>query len=294
LFAETMFHLYYSPNILDKSSVFVIISNEWRKVNTVNNNQLKQNEKNQQIKVEEQMEKKEEKEPKDKQTKTKKRIKLVLKTILIITALVFSWRFYSLVRFEGRFTPWYVWGISNPYKYWQEHIGLKLIEHGKRYDLKPTIDENDPTTYNVYQNKKHHFRFKYPKGFDLESEESLGYKGQDNYIKFSKKGDYSRESQCWVYILYKGWGVGKNWLPRKRLLVEHYIKKGSTPFYFVTKNGQIAYIINYHANSTEPKNKEVMYVDPLHNSNIIRVSSTCYPDSIQMIDDIISTFEFTP
>ncbi len=45
LFAETMFHLYYSPNILDKGSVFVIINNEQRKVNTVNNNQSKQNEK---------------------------------------------------------------------------------------------------------------------------------------------------------------------------------------------------------------------------------------------------------
>ncbi len=243
------------------------------------------------------MEKKEEK-TKEKQTKTKKRIKLVLKTILIITALVFSWRFYSLVRFEGRFTPWYVWGISNPYKYWQEHIGLKLIEHGKRYDLKPTIDENDPTTYNVYQNKKHHFRFKYPKGFDLEREESPSEDDDlDTGVVFSKR-DNPQKIQCSIYVMYKGWGVGKNWLPRARLFVEYYIRKGNIPFYFITKNGQIVHTNNCGSsrlNLFKDKEALVDYVDKKSDRMYYVVAGGRGKECpIDFLVDVLTTFEFTP
>ncbi len=249
--------------------------------------------KDQQTKVKEQTEKKKEK-TKEKQTRVRKRVKLVLKTILIITALVFFWRFYSLVRFEGRFTPWYVWGISNPYKYWQEHIGLKLIEHGKRYDLKPTIDENDPTTYNVYQNKKHHFRFKYPKKFYIKNDISFY---SDIADLFYVLADKKSPTKCEVILMYTGWGVGKNWLPRKRYsLDKRIVASNQVARYFIAKNGQIIFIDNDFIINKDTTNKQsgisVEFFDKGEDRSVsVRIVGV---NCDKVIENILSTFEFTP
>lgn len=233
-----------------------------------------------------------------KKTEQKKNrvIMLIIKTIVAIVVVIMLWRSYSLFTFEGKFAPWYVWGVSEPFKYWQEHIGLPLIEHGKEYKLELSIDEQDSKTYNVYKNEKHHFEFKYPKGFYVRVDNTIGgNKGQATDIKFFKEGDPTKTVRCGMYILYKGWGVGKNWLPRSRSFVEYYIKKGNTPFYFLTKNRQIVNTNsggNPNSNLIKDNSGLVTYINPSRTSDIINVSFGCERNSIEVMNDIISTFQF--
>ena len=61
--------------------------------------------------------------------------------LIISGFLVIGWFGYSLIRFDGYYSPAYVYGLSNPFKYYQEHIGSLLLKYGKEYKLKPTIDK---------------------------------------------------------------------------------------------------------------------------------------------------------
>lgn len=226
--------------------------------------------------------------------KRRLRLSTIIKIVLVVLVMVFFWRIYSLVRFEGRFSPWYVYGISNPYKYWQEHIGLPLIENGKQYDLKLSIDENNPETYNIYRNEKYNFEFKYPKGFYVKVDGAF-FGGIGTSIEIFKKGDVLEKNVCNLNVLYKGWGVGKNWLPRSRAFMENYIKKGNIPFYFLTQQGQIVHTNSCgDPNSTLIKDKGglISYINPNKKNSVLNVSFGCNDSEINVINDVIATFQF--
>ncbi len=156
--------------------------------------------------------------------------------------IVTGWLVYSILRFDGIYSPVYVYGLSNPYKYYQKHIGKLLIEHGTEYKLEPTIDENNPKTYNTYRNKEHNFEFKYPKGFNINIDDDFFYNKRGINIKFYTNN--SAKVVCAVDIIYKGRGVGKNWLPRRRGCIGWMITNHKELRYFYTKNGQIACTTN--------------------------------------------------
>ena len=222
----------------------------------------------------------------------KKLVVMIMKIIVVIVVIVVLWCFYSLIRFEEKFTPWYVYGVSNPYEYYQKHIGALLLENGKQYDLKLSIDENNPETYNVYRDEEHNFEFKYPKGFYVKVNNTF-FGDTGTIIEVFKNGDNSK--QCTIDVLYKGWGVGRNWLPRERLFMENYIKKGNATFYLLTKQGQIVHTNSGgDSNSTLTKDKGglINYINPNKQNEIVDVSFGCKKNEINIINDIITTFQF--
>ena len=167
--------------------------------------------------------------------------------------LVFGWRAYSLVRFDGVYSPMYVYGLSNPFKYYQKHIGSLLLKYGKEYKLKPTIDENNPETYSVYRNDKHGFEFKYPREYNLRVDDTFHSNSGDILIGTINKNSNIR---CEILMMYKGWGVGEDWLPKKRYFNEHNLKSDKGIKYFISKNGQIILMNN---NSILNKSNNIQY-----------------------------------
>jgi hypothetical protein len=206
--------------------------------------------------------------------------------LLFIVLFAMVWRVYSMFTFEGYFTPWYVWGISNPFEYWQKHIGLLLIENGKPYDLKLSIDENDSNTYNIYRNKKHNFEFKYPKGFFMKVDDSLD--NRSTSIKIFKNEKKVKVDLCYVTAQYIWRGGSKDWIPRRRLSMENFIKKGNTPFYFVTKQGQVVHTDN---NIYSDNNAQICYINK-KKSQIIDFSIGGEECPHDLLVDIILTFQF--
>ena len=79
----------------------------------------------------------------------KKIIKNVSIIIAAVVLVIFLWFTYSLIRFDGFFSPIYTFGLSNPYKYYQEHIGELLLEHGQKY----RIDDIDTSDWKIYEDK---------------------------------------------------------------------------------------------------------------------------------------------
>ena len=171
--------------------------------------------------------------------KKNKKIILIVKTIIAIVVVVMLWCFYSLVRFDGIYSPIYVWGLSNPYKYYQKHIGSLLVKHGTEYKLKPTIDEQDSKTYNVYRDKEYHFEFKYPKEFKMSLDDNFVSSDIGTFIKFRNKSN-----SCFVRISLKGRGVGVNWIPRDLAILKKRILTNHEILYFYGQNKQVAYINN--------------------------------------------------
>jgi len=207
--------------------------------------------------------------------------------------LVFGWRAYSLVRFDGVYSPMYVYGLSNPFEYYQKHIGSLLLKYGKEYKLKPTIDENNPETYNVYRDEEHNFEFKYQKGFYVKVNNTF-FGDTGTIIEVFKNGDNLKKNQCTIDVLYKGWGVGRDWLPKRRSCVKWMIANNKKLRYFYAKNGQIVHTTNCgmpNLKLFEDRSALVDYIDK--NSNrmyYVTIGGKKCSDKVMV--DVLTTFQF--
>jgi len=218
----------------------------------------------------------------------KKLVVMIMKIIVVIVVVVVLWCFYSLIRFDGIYSPAYVFGLSDPYRYYQEHIGLVLLENGAEYKMEPTINEKDSETYKVYENKEHNFRFKYSKDFDISVNSNAFYNDNGTEIKFFNKNN--SVTVCHVYVKYKGWGVGANWLPKKRRFIENQINNKQGEKYIITKHRQIVSALSASDPNREifnTKYVQIAYVDKKNNLvlDVVIGGKKC-------IDNIVSTFEF--
>ena len=224
--------------------------------------------------------------------KKNKKIMLIVKTIIVIVVVVMLWCFYSLVRFDGIYSPIYVWGLSNPYKYYQKHIGSLLVKHGTEYKLKPTIDEQNPKTYNVYRNEEHRFEFKYPKGVDIKIDNTVRSDTSDSLIASSNR-DY--DVKCEILAIYKGWGVGKNWLPKRRRFNKQNLENSKIIKYFIAKNGQIILIDNDFMKKKNITNAQygvsVEFFGDNQQEKFVRIHVVGI-NCGQLIENIFSTFQF--
>ena len=223
--------------------------------------------------------------------KKNKKIMLIVKTIIVIVVVVMLWCFYSLVRFDGIYSPIYVWGLSNPYKYYQKHIGSLLVKHGTEYKLKPTIDEQNPKTYNVYRNEEHRFEFKYPKGTMVQTNKEFYPNISTNLTILDSK---NRENKCVMFIMYKGWGVGRSWLPRRRECVNWMVSSHKDLQYFYAKNGQIVHTTNCgypSLNLLRDKEALIDYIDKKTGKMYyITIGGEQCPK--ELLVNVITTFKF--
>ena len=211
---------------------------------------------------------------------------VILGTCLYSSVFVALWLIYSLFRFDGFYSPLYVYGLSDSFKYYQEHIGLQLIENGIEYDMNTMHDEPE---LKVYKDIEHGFEFKYSN--DLKVSVHKFSKDVGEELEFKNKG---LNKKCTVGIRYKGRGVGVNWLPKNRMILETRITKGDEILYFYGTNGQIAYINNM----TKPRkvikdryvNFSTLFINQSDNKFVrVNISGN---DCLNFTRRTIATFQF--
>lgn len=155
--------------------------------------------------------------------------------VCTIGTIYFWWFFYSFAFFEGRFSPIYTFGcLSDPSGYYHKHIEELLENRGFLYD----VSDIDESHSKEYVDKKYGFKFKYPNNLDLET----GFITDiESSLDLINESDTSKK--CYINVKYKGWGIGKNWLPRERRFVERQINwvRGKD-LYFYTKNNRVSHI----------------------------------------------------
>lgn len=143
-------------------------------------------------------------------------LRKVVGVITLVVVLLFLWFAYSLIRFDGFFHPLYTFGLSDPYGYYQQHVGSKLMEYGEEYK----ISETETSKWNVYHESGRGFEFKYPQDFVLvrtvENESS-------DRITFSVD-TVSRTAGCTITVEWRGWKLGKHGLPSKRKITDFFVR----------------------------------------------------------------------
>lgn len=127
-----------------------------------------------------------------------------------IMVVVAFWLVYSLIRFDGFFSPTYILGLSDPYKYYQKHIGSLLAQHGKEY----AIDGVDTKNWKLYKDTRDGFEFKYPSELVAEDFSQDEYRKSIYFLDGVDKDE--QDPICEIDVEFRGWKLGKHGLPSAR------------------------------------------------------------------------------
>ncbi len=218
----------------------------------------------------------------------KNALKNIFIIVTVIVAVIFLWLGYSLVRFSGFFSPFYIADLSDPFVYYQKHIGKMLIENGKEYE----INDINTLDWKICKNENFGFEFKYPKDFYL----SMLNNGR--HVEFI---NINNDKKCKLEIENNGWEIGKNWLPRKRKRIENEVEgKKYNELRYIEKNGDIFAISSAgFLNKNQAKNNynnaqftSVIFISHNGPFQFIKVSDYQHACSEDFIKGIFATFQF--
>ncbi|MCK9379048.1 MAG: hypothetical protein M0P97_02795 [Candidatus Moranbacteria bacterium] len=216
----------------------------------------------------------------------KKSITLLILAIVVFR--VFFWFMYSLIFFNGVFSPLYAIELSNPYVYYQKYIGASLLRYGQEYE----INDSDISNGKIYKDNSLSFEFNYPENLDLT------VLNDGHYIKFKDVGNLKEE--CRLEIESNGWEVGRKWLPRKRRRVMSDIKNGKIDeLWYIRKNDAVFKITSsrFKNNQQEEISDDIQFMSVVFISEknpftFIKIADYENKCSEGVIRKIFATFRF--
>jgi len=220
--------------------------------------------------------------------------KIFVKLVIISVSGIYIgiiWFWISLLSFDGFYSPIYVFDLYDQDKYYQNHIGKKLVEYGQEYE----INNINTSNWKNYKDKENKFQFKYPANLEIEMRNmSMPYRYQLNF----SGNDYG--NVCEVEISSRERGVGREWLPKIRNRFDYDVRnsdKGNL-WYFYAKDGKIfsIYSTNFQKEiNNSSDNYKFTYVDFISENSLdkfIKISDSGNTCPEYLIKGILKTFEF--
>lgn len=218
--------------------------------------------------------------------------KIFIKFVIASVSLVYIgiiWLWFSILSFDGFYSPMYVFDLYNQDRYYQNHIGKKLVKYGQEYK----IDKVHASYWKNYKDKENKFQFEYPANLELEIKNiELPYKYQLNFV--------DNNYICAMEVIERERGVGREWLPKTRNRFDYDIKNNnkSKLWYFYAKNGKVfnIYSTNFEKGISSQNDKyKFTYIDFISDNKIdkvIKISDSGNTCPEYLIKGILGTFEF--
>lgn len=212
-----------------------------------------------------------------------------LTSIVGVVVIATLWLTYSLVSFDGFFSPVYAIGLSDPYRYHQRYVSDLLIQYGKEYKL----DDVDTTDWKVYRDSEDSFEFKYPEKLDAEI---VAKNETSDHIRLSNNSS-KEKGECVVSAEFVGRGIGVKWLPRERRGVSLDIDNNRLEklYYVRTIDGGVFKIESTRLTPKDEQNIHFTGITFIHQKTDKFVAVKDYGNkcSEDTIKGILATFQFT-
>ncbi|EKE11232.1 MAG: hypothetical protein ACD_15C00114G0011 [uncultured bacterium] len=212
----------------------------------------------------------------------KKKIKIFVISVL---AVVFCWLWLSFIVFGNLFSPLYVIDLYDQNKYYQNHIGNKLLQYGQEYK----IDDNNTSDWKKYQDDENKFYFKYPNKFNLKN-----IKITDKYYILIFL-DEEEKNYCEFDVDFGDQKVGKKWLPEIRRQFEHDLKMSNRDYlwYLYFKNGKVFKVIDLDIKKNNNiQLTSVLFVSEENIDKFIKISSYNNRCPKYIFNGVLATLEF--
>jgi hypothetical protein len=211
----------------------------------------------------------------------KKKIEIFIISML---GIVFCWLWLSYIVFGDLFSPLYVIDFYNQDRYYQSHIGNKLLQYGQEYK----IDDNNILNWKKYQDNENNFYFKYPNNLNLKN-----IKIADKYyiVRFL---DEEKNIYCEFDVDFGDQKVGKKWLPKMRKQFEYNLKMNSKDYlwYLYSKDRKVFNVININARNNNSQLTSVLFVSEENIDKFIKISSYNNRCPKYIFNGALATFGF--
>ncbi|MFC1645537.1 hypothetical protein ACFL08_05985, partial [Patescibacteria group bacterium] len=143
----------------------------------------------------------------------RKKVWITGSCVIVGTFMIFAfWSFYTLGKFDTIVPPYYLIGLSDPDKYYQEHISDYMKKNGSQVNN----EKINTAGLSEHKNGKCNFSFKYPSDVGVVDD-----KGCESILTLKEEA----EDKCRISVLRDlGWMVN---LPRMRMQsrngYDHYV-----------------------------------------------------------------------
>ncbi|NLC30483.1 MAG: hypothetical protein GX765_00325 [Candidatus Moranbacteria bacterium] len=160
----------------------------------------------------------------------KKRIKIFV-VLLNVLFIIVLWFYFTITRYDTILIyPHYLIGLNKPNQYYQKNIAPLLLKHGKEYNIRDV----DISSWQIYQDQESKFKFKYP----LEMIYSIeNY--EPNYGYGLTFFDNQNQTECYLSLESRGFGVGNKFLVKKRQSANFLKEKKENMMYIRSKDNNI-------------------------------------------------------
>lgn len=212
----------------------------------------------------------------------KKNIKILITSVSIAA---FCWFGLSFVVFGDLFSPMYVFDLYDQNKYYQNHIGNKLLQYGQEY----SIEDNVTLNWEKYQDKENKFYFKYPDNSNLKN-----IKITDKYyiLRFL---DEEENIYCEFDIDSGDQKNGKKWLPEIRRQFEYDLRMGNRDYlwYLHFEDGKVFKVMDIDIkNNNNIQLTSALFVSDENINKFIKISTYNNSCPKYIFNGVLTTFRF--